>query len=83
MFIVSKGTCQIACKTAKPEMSQAECKLRICHIGVMNGIIVTLRGGLQPLDAKRNFYLMNTKGNTHKLCNLLIKTADLEEESWA
>lgn len=83
MFIMSQGTCQIACKTATPGTSQAEYKLRICHIGVMKGTIVTLHGGLQPLYAKRNFYLMNTKGSTHELCNLLIKIALLEEESWA
>lgn len=58
-------------------------KQRICHVSIMNGTIVTLRGGLQPLDAKRNFYLMNTNGSRHKLCNLLNKTADLEEKSWA
>lgn len=45
------------------------------------GTVVTLHGGLQPEDAKRNFYLNNTKGSTHKLCNLLIKSAGLEEES--
>lgn len=76
-------TRQITCKTATAGAYQAECKLRICQIGVMNGTIVPLCGALQPLDAKSNFYLMNTKATTHKLCNLVIKTADLGEESWA
>lgn len=80
---MSQGTCQIARKTATPGTSQAEYKLRICRIGAINGTIVALPGGLKPLGAKRKFYLMNTKGITHQLCNLLIKTADLEEESWA
>lgn len=82
-IIMSQGTCQIARKTATPGTSQAECKLRICRIGVTNGTIVALCGGLKPLGAKRKFYLRNTKGSTHQLCNLLIKTADPEEKSWA
>lgn len=83
IFIMNQGLCQIACKTSTPGTSQAEYKVRLSRIGVMDGTIVTLYGGVQPLDAKGNFYLMNTKGSIHKPCNLLIKTADLEEESWA
>lgn len=46
----------------------------------MGGTIATLHGGLEPLDSQRNSYLTNTKGSSHILHNLLINTANLEEE---
>lgn len=43
---------------------------------------MTLYRQLQPQDAKRNIYLINAKGSTQKLLNLLIKSTGLEEDSW-
>lgn len=35
LFLMSQGTRQIGCKTARTGMSQAECKLRICCTGLV------------------------------------------------